>query len=79
MADCFRARCGCARSRRERELVTSLLLAPSDLQTASIFAWQAFEQGSIGDGMAMGVLTLLISGTLPGLAARGLQRFDQTL
>jgi iron(III) transport system permease protein len=62
-----------------RELVTSLLLAPSGVQTASIFTWQAFEQGSIGDGMAMGVLTLLISGTLLGLAARWLKRFDQTL
>ncbi|EEA02422.1 binding-protein-dependent transport systems inner membrane component [Burkholderia sp. H160] len=62
-----------------RELVTSLLLAPSGVQTAATFAWQAFDQGSVGDGMAMGVLTLMISGTLLGLAARWLKRFDQPL
>jgi iron(III) transport system permease protein len=59
-----------------RELVTSLLLAPSGVQTASIFIWQQFEQGSIGDGMAMGTVTLLISGALLGCGARWAKRFD---
>ncbi|WGS53722.1 iron ABC transporter permease [Paraburkholderia sp. D15] len=62
-----------------RELVTSLLLAPSGVQTASIFIWQQFEQGSIGDGMAMGTVTLLISGALLGCGARWARRFDDAL
>ncbi len=62
-----------------RELVTSLLLAPSGVQTVSIYIWQQFEQGSIGDGMAMGAVTILISGALLGLGARWASRFDRTL
>ncbi|WP_233836688.1 ABC transporter permease [Paraburkholderia sp. ZP32-5] len=59
-----------------RELVTSLLLAPSGVETASIFIWQQFEQGSIGDGMAMGVVTLAISGLVLGAGAWFAKRFD---
>jgi len=62
-----------------RELVTSLLLAPSGVQTVSIYIWQQFEQGSIGDGMAMGAVTILISGALLGLGARWASRFDRAL
>ncbi len=57
-----------------RELVTSLLLAPSGLQTVSIFVWRQFEQGSIGDGMAMGLVSILVSATLLGLASRLMSR-----
>ena len=53
-----------------RELVTSLLLAPSGVQTVSIFIWRQFEQGSIGQGMAMGVVSMAVSGTLLMLASR---------
>jgi iron(III) transport system permease protein len=42
-----------------RELVTSLLLAPAGMQTVSVFIWRQFEQGSVGQGMAMATLTLL--------------------
>ncbi|WP_370971955.1 ABC transporter permease [Enterobacter wuhouensis] len=42
-----------------RELVTSLLLAPACTQTVSVFIWRQFEQGSVGQGMAMATLTLL--------------------
>ncbi|QGZ65447.1 ABC transporter permease [Paraburkholderia acidisoli] len=59
-----------------RELVTSLLLAPSGVQTASVFIWQQFEQGSIGDGMAMGTLMLVISAVLLAIATRLTKRFD---
>jgi len=62
-----------------RELVTSLLLAPSGVQTVSIFIWQQFEQGSIGDGMAMGTVTLLVSGTLLGIGAHWANRFSRGL
>ena len=41
-----------------RELVTSLLLAPAGVQTVSLFIWRQFEQGSVGQGMAMATLTL---------------------
>lgn len=42
-----------------RELVTSLLLAPAGTQTVAVFIWRQFEQGSVGQGMAMASLTLL--------------------
>ncbi|WP_139538191.1 ABC transporter permease [Klebsiella spallanzanii] len=41
-----------------RELVTSLLLAPAGTQTVAVFIWRQFEQGSVGQGMAMASLTL---------------------
>lgn len=44
-----------------RELVTSLLLAPAGVQTVSVFVWRQFEQGSVGDGMAMASVAVLIS------------------
>jgi iron(III) transport system permease protein len=56
-----------------RELVTSLLLAPAGTQTVAIFIWRQFEQGSVGQGMAMATLTLLASLSLM-LAATTLMR-----
>ncbi len=47
-----------------RELVTSLLLAPAGISTVSIFIWRQFEQGTIGKGMAMAVVAVVISLTL---------------
>lgn len=47
-----------------RELVTSLILAPAGTQTVSIFVWRQFEQGTIGLGMAMAVIAVIISLTL---------------
>ena len=54
-----------------RELVTSLLLAPAGTQTVAVFIWRQFEQGSVGQGMAMATLTL-ITGLLLMLTALGL-------
>lgn len=56
-----------------RELVTSLLLAPAGVQTISIFIWRQFEQGSIGQGMAMATIAILVSLSLM-LAGLSLQR-----
>lgn len=56
-----------------RELVTSLILAPAGTQTVAIFIWRQFEQGSVGQGMAMATLTLLASLSLM-LAALALVR-----
>ena len=47
-----------------RELVASLLLAPTGIQTASLFIWRQFEQGSVGQGMAMSVITILMTTTV---------------
>jgi len=41
-----------------RELVTSLLLAPAGTQTVSVFIWRQFEQGSVGQGMAMASIAM---------------------
>ena len=59
-----------------RELVSSLLLAPAGMQTVSIYVWRQFEQGSIGSGMAMACLAVLISLSLM-LAAQLLQQRTQ--
>ena len=56
-----------------RELVTSLLLAPAGTQTVSVFIWRQFEQGSIGQGMAMATLTLL-TGLVLMLTALGIMQ-----
>lgn len=47
-----------------RELVTSLLLAPAGVQTVSIYVWRQFEQGTMGQGMAMSVIAASLSLTL---------------
>lgn len=60
-----------------RELVSSLLLAPAGMQTVSIFVWRQFEQGSIGSGMAMACLAVLISLTLMLCAQFIQQRYSR--
>ena len=57
-----------------RELVTSLLLSPAGVQTVSVFVWRQFEQGSVGDGMAMASVAVLLSLTLMLAAFRLQQR-----
>ncbi|WP_287819650.1 ABC transporter permease subunit, partial [Achromobacter sp.] len=56
-----------------RELVTSLLLAPAGVQTVSVFVWRQFEQGSVGEGMAMAAVAVGVSLTLM-LAATSIRR-----
>jgi len=53
-----------------RELVTSLLLAPAGVQTVSVFVWRQFEQGSVGDGMAMASLAVILTLTVMLFAVR---------
>ncbi|WP_413732070.1 ABC transporter permease [Sodalis sp. RH20] len=57
-----------------RELVTSLLLAPPGVQTVSVFIWRQFEQGSVGDGMAMASIAMLLSMVVMLTALALLQR-----
>ncbi|MBU9845574.1 ABC transporter permease [Rahnella ecdela] len=57
-----------------RELVTSLLLSPAGVQTVSVYVWRQFEQGSVGDGMAMASIAVLLSLTLMLFAFRLQQR-----
>ena len=57
-----------------RELGTSLLLSPAGVQTVSVFVWRQFEQGSVGDGMAMASVAVLLSLTLMLAAFRLQQR-----
>lgn len=56
-----------------RELVTSLLLSPAGTQTVAVFIWRQFEQGSVGQGMAMATLTLL-TGLFLMLTALGIMQ-----
>jgi len=57
-----------------RELVTSLLLAPAGTQTVALFIWRQFEQGSVGQGMAMATVTLFATLALMLGATALLQR-----
>lgn len=57
-----------------RELVTSLLLSPAGTQTVAVFIWRQFEQGSVGQGMAMATLTLIVGLALMLTALSLLQR-----
>ncbi len=60
-----------------RELVTSLLLAPAGTQTVAVFIWRQFEQGSVGQGMAMATLTLITGFALMLTALAMMQRSTQ--
>ena len=61
-----------------RELVTSLLLAPAGTQTVSVFIWQQFEQGSVGQGMAMATITIMTGLSLMLGALALMQRQGRT-
>lgn len=60
-----------------RELVASLLLSPPGVQTVSVFIWRQFEQGSVGDGMAMATLAMGLSIVIM-LTALGLLQRQRT-
>lgn len=51
-----------------RELVASLLLAPTGMQTVSVYVWRQFEQGSVGEGMAMSLIAIAVTAALVLLA-----------
>lgn len=51
-----------------RELVASLLLAPTGMQTVSVYVWRQFEQGSVGEGMAMSLVAIGVTAALVLLA-----------
>lgn len=58
-----------------RELVASILIAPVGMQTVATFIWRQFEQGSVGLGMAMAFIAIVLTTLLPllvlGLMRRG--------
>jgi len=60
-----------------RELVTSLLLAPAGTQTVSVFIWRQFEQGSVGQGMAMASIAMVTGLALMLTALAILQRRER--
>jgi iron(III) transport system permease protein len=48
-----------------RELVASVVVAPVGMQTIATFIWRQFEQGSVGIGMAMAFVTIILTTLLP--------------
>lgn len=48
-----------------RELVASLLVVPVGAKTIGTYIWRQFDQGSVGIGMAMAFLTILVTTALP--------------
>ncbi len=56
-----------------RELVSSIMLAPPGVETVATFVFHQFDQGSINVGMAMSLVTILVSGSIIVLGQR-LQR-----
>lgn len=61
-----------------RELVASMLVAPVGMQTISIFIWRQFEQGSIGLGMAMAFIAIVLTTLLPLILLGIIKRFDRS-
>lgn len=61
-----------------RELVASMLVAPVGMQTISIFIWRQFEQGSIGLGMAMAFIAIVLTTLLPLMLLGIIKRFDRS-
>lgn len=61
-----------------RELVTSLLLAPAGMQTVSVFIWRQFEQGSVGQGMAMATIAITTGLVLMLTALTLMQRRERS-
>lgn len=53
-----------------RELVSSLMLAPPGVQTVATYVFHQFDQGSINSGMAMSLVTILVSGSIIILGQR---------
>jgi len=53
-----------------RELVSSIMLAPPGVETVAIYVFHQFDQGSLNSGMAMSLVTIIISGTLLALGQR---------
>jgi iron(III) transport system permease protein len=45
-----------------RELVSSLMLAPPGVETVATFVFRQFDQGSVNVGMAMSLVTIVVSG-----------------
>ncbi|MBC7144642.1 MAG: iron ABC transporter permease [Thioclava marina] len=48
-----------------RELVASLLVAPVGTDTIGTYVWRQFDQGSIGEGMAVAFLTIIATTLVP--------------
>lgn len=48
-----------------RELVASVVVAPVGVSTISTYIWRQFDQGSVGLGMAMAFVTILLTTALP--------------
>ena len=53
-----------------RELVASILLAPVGQPTIATFIWKQFEQGSLGLGMAMSTVAILLTTLAMALVAK---------
>ncbi|MBI1218659.1 MAG: ABC transporter permease subunit [Rhodobacteraceae bacterium] len=62
-----------------RELVASLLVLPVGSQTISTFIWRQFDQGSVGLGMAMAFVTILITTLLPLVVLVAARRTEANL
>lgn len=53
-----------------RELVSSLMLAPPGVETVATYVFHQFDQGSINSGMAMSLVTILVSGSIIAFGQR---------
>ncbi|MBS7541912.1 ABC transporter permease [Ancylobacter oerskovii] len=58
-----------------RELVASLLVAPVGMMTIAGFIWRQFEQGSVGLGMTMSFIAIVLTTLIPMLLIAALRRF----
>ena len=47
-----------------RELVSSIMLAPAGVETVATYVFHQFDQVSVGSGMAMSLVAILVSGSI---------------
>jgi iron(III) transport system permease protein len=53
-----------------RELVASLIVRPPGVNTTAVYIFERFEQGDMGQGMAMAFVTLAVTVTVLAGASR---------
>ncbi|WP_102226756.1 ABC transporter permease [Acidimangrovimonas sediminis] len=59
-----------------RELVASLLVAPVGVDTIGTYIWRQFDQGSMGEGMAVAFLAIVATTLVPIVILSAMRRLE---
>ncbi|WP_295530604.1 iron ABC transporter permease [uncultured Thioclava sp.] len=61
-----------------RELVASLLIAPVGTDTIGTYIWRQFDQGSVGEGMAVAFLAIVVTTLIPLAILSAIRKFERS-